>query len=103
MSESNNAVCVKVLEGHTRYVNTCGFSPDGLLIATGNFEYYIFPSRVFKNKTVSLRKREVGQIIIFFIYYGKYSDKCRIFKYIKLFNSSYETGRGGNQPETASI
>jgi len=35
MVESNNAVCLQVLEGHTRYVNTCGFSQDGLLFATG--------------------------------------------------------------------
>ncbi|XP_025206511.1 WD repeat, SAM and U-box domain-containing protein 1-like isoform X1 [Melanaphis sacchari] len=36
MVEKNNAVCLQVLEGHTRYVNTCGFSQDGLLFATGS-------------------------------------------------------------------
>lgn len=35
MVEPNNVVCLKVLEGHTRYVNTCGFSRDGSLFATG--------------------------------------------------------------------
>lgn len=36
MIEPDDAASLKVLEGHTRYVNTCGFSPDNLLLATGN-------------------------------------------------------------------
>ncbi|KAL4149687.1 hypothetical protein QTP88_003568 [Uroleucon formosanum] len=36
MVDSNNAVCLQVLERHTRYVNTCRFSQDGLLFVTGS-------------------------------------------------------------------
>lgn len=28
--------CVRVLEGHDRFVTSCGFSPDGKLLASGS-------------------------------------------------------------------
>jgi len=30
-----NGECIKVLEGHDRFVTSCGFSPDGKLLASG--------------------------------------------------------------------